>query len=295
MSMLDEIQATVTDVADKIGPSVVGIGRRGPRGSGVVVGEGLVLTNAHNLRREVAAVTFTDGRTEEGNVVAADYEADLAVVQVDTGEAPPIDRSETEPAAIGAPVVALSNPGGHGLRVTVGYVSGTERSFRGPKGRKIRGSLEHTAPLLPGSSGGPIVDRQGRLLGINTNRLGEGFYLAIPGGASLNKTIDRLAAGQTSGRVHLGVGVAPNEVAARLRQAVGLDAADGLLVRVVEDESPAAAAGIKEGDLLVSLAGNELATPDDLYAGLDAIDPGAAVPAVVRRADEVIELTVEFA
>ena len=295
MSTLDEIQTTVADAAGKVGPSVVGIGRRGPRGSGVVVGEDLVLTNAHNLRRETAAVTFTDGRTEEGTVVAADYEADLAVVRVDTGDAPPINRGEAEPVAMGAPVVALANPGGHGLRVTVGYVSGTERSFRGPKGRKIRGSLEHTAPLLPGSSGGPIVDQQGRLLGINTNRLGEGFYLAIPGGEGLNKTIERLAAGNISGRVRLGVGVAPNEVAAKLRQAVGLDAADGLLVRVVEEGSPAEAAGIKEGDLLVSLAGSELTTPDDLYAGLEVIDPGATVPAVLRRADEVIEVTVEFA
>ena len=294
MSALDELQQTISEVAATVGRSVVGIGRRGPRGSGVVTEPGVVVTNAHNVRRETVTITFHDGRRAEGTVAAADYEADLAVIDVDTGDAPAIERSGAEALALGSPVVALSNPGGHGLRVTVGYVSGTERIFRGPRGREIRGSLEHTAPLLPGSSGGPVVDRSGRLLGINTNRLGEGFYLAIPAGDTLDKAVSRLRSGRPTDRVRLGVGVAPNEVARKLRRAVGLDEADGLLVRVVEADSPAHKAGVREGDLLVSLAGTDLASAEDLYATLETIEEGAAVPAVLLRANEVIEVTVEF-
>ena len=92
---------------------------------------------------------------------------------------------------------ALSNPGGRGLRVTFGFVSGIDRTFRGPRGLRITGSLEHTAPLLPGSSGGPVLDAEGQLLGINTNRLGEGFYLAIPADEALRGRVDALARGES--------------------------------------------------------------------------------------------------
>ena len=93
--------------------------------------------------------------------------------------APQPSRWEPIRPGVGTPVVALGNPNGHGPRVTFGFVSGTGRSFRGPRGRRVAGAVEHTAPLMPGSSGGPVVDLAGNLLGINTNRLGNGFYLAI--------------------------------------------------------------------------------------------------------------------
>lgn len=291
--MLTEIQETVGRVATAVGPSIVGIGRRGPHGSGLVVRPGRVLTNAHNVRSEQVTVTFGDGRVETGEVLAADPDRDLAVVSVDTGDAQPIDGG-AESVGIGSPVVALSNPGGRGLRVTVGYVSGTERSFRGPRGRMIRGSLEHTAPLLPGSSGGPVVDRDGRLLGINTNRLGEGFYLAIPAGEELEAAIDELASGEPLTRARLGVGVAPNEIAAKLRRAVGLEPRDGLLIRHVEDGSPAAVAGLREGDLLVSLGGTALQTLDDLYEALGRVARDATVTAAVVRGDEELSVDVTF-
>jgi serine protease Do len=211
-----------------------------------VIADGTVLTNAHNVRRETVTVTFSDGRAETGHVLAADFDADLAVVSVETDNTPAVQNGAPE-VDLGTPLVALSNPGGMGLRVTVGYVSGTERSFRGPRGRVIKGSLEHTAPLLPGSSGGPVVDREGRLLGINTNRLGEGFYLAIASGEHFTATVDRLREGGTSRRVRLGVGVAPNEVVRKLRRSVGLEPVDGLLIRQTDEGSPAESAGIRRG------------------------------------------------
>lgn len=291
--MLTEITETVGRVAGLVGPSVVGIGRRGPHGSGVVVTPGSVLTNAHNLRADTVTVTFGDGRTETGEVVGADPDQDLAVLAVDTGAAGPVARG-ADPVDLGSPVVALSNPGGRGLRVTLGYVSGTERSFRGPRGRLIRGSVEHTAPLLPGSSGGPVVDTEGRLIGINTNRLGEGFYLAIPAGDALDAAIDDLAAGGARPRVRLGVGVAPNAVAVKLRQAVGLEPSDGLLVRIVEESSPAARAGIREGDLLVELGGQTLETPDDLHDVLRAAKPDSTLAARIVRGTDALDVDIRI-
>ena len=107
------------------------------------------------------------------------------------------------------------------------------------------GSVEHTAPLAPGSSGGALLDAPGRLLGINTNRLGEGFYLALPADDALRDRIDALGRGESTERPRLGIAVAPQHVARRLRRSVGLPERDGLLVRGVEDGSPAAAAGIQ--------------------------------------------------
>src|SRR5215470_4460133 len=160
MTILDEIQAGIRQVAEGAGASVVGIGQRWGVGSGVVLGEGRVLTNAHNVRGNQVTVTFADGHTAEGTVAGHDIDGDLAVIEVDTGDAPALAWADGASAAIGAPVFALSNPGGRGLRVTFGFVSGVDRAFRGPRGRRITGSLEHTAPLLPGSSGGPVLDAE---------------------------------------------------------------------------------------------------------------------------------------
>src|SRR5919108_5158994 len=271
MGALEDVGRAVSEAAEKAGGSVVGIGHRWARGSGVVVADGKIVTNAHNVRDGSVGVTFGDGRTAEGTVSGIDPDGDLAVVSVDTGDASPIAWAEEGASSPGTPVVALANPGGRGLRVTFGLISGTERSFRGPRGRRIAGSIEHTAPLPRGSSGGPIVDGEGRLLGINTNRTGEGFYLAIPADNALRERIDSLGRGETTARPRLGVGIAPARVARQLRRAVGLPERDGLLVRVVEDGGPADRAGLRSGDLLVEAGGRPVSDADQLDEVLDQV------------------------
>src|SRR5919205_946323 len=101
------------------------------------------------------------------------------------------DPSELD---LGTVVLALANPGGRGLRTTLGFVSATGRSFRGPRGRRIRGSIEHTAPLPRGSSGGPLVDTDGRLLGLNSVRREGGLILAVPADERLARRVEALAA-----------------------------------------------------------------------------------------------------
>jgi serine protease Do len=268
------LQQAVAGIAERVGPAVVGLGRGWARGSGVVVAPGRVVTAAHALRGDRVAVVFADGRTAEGRVTGADADLDLGVVEVDTGE-----------VAAGAVVFALANPGGHGLRVTFGMVSATGRSFRGPGGRRIPGSIEHTAPLPRGSSGGPLVDPEGRLLGVNAVRREGGLILAVPADAALRARVDALAAGEAEERPRLGVALAHPRAARRLRAAVGLPRRDGLLVHAVVDGSPAERAGVQRGDLLIAAGGSPLASADDLFDALDRVD-GPLVLRVLRGADE---------
>src|SRR5687768_2723315 len=254
MSVIAELQTAIGEVAERVGPSVVGIGSR-QRGSGFVVADGKVLTNAHNVRGDEVTVTFADGRSTRGRLAGIDVDGDLAVIDVDTAGAPAPDWGDGSAASPGAVVFGVSAVSGGGPRVTLGTVSAVARAFRGPGGRRISGSIEHTAPLAPGSSGGPVLDANGRVLGINTNRLGEGFYLAIPTDDALRQRLDQLGRGESVQRQRLGVAVAPSRVARRLRASVGLPERDGLLVRGVEDGSLAHNAGIHEGDLIVEAAG----------------------------------------
>ena len=291
MTIFDEIQASIARLAEDAGPSVAGIGQRWGIGSGIVLGEGRVLTNAHNVRGSQATVTFADGRTAEGTVTGHDIDGDLAVIEADTGQAAALPWATAAPA-IGTPVFALSNPGGRGLRVTFGTVSGIDRTFRGPRGLRITGSLEHTAPLLPGSSGGPVLDAQGQLLGINTNRLGEGFYLAIPADEALRGRVDALARGESVRAPQLGISITPGHVARRLRRAVGLPDTEGLLIRGVAEDSPAARAGLASGDLIVAAAGQPVRTVDDLSGALRAA--GEAIELTVLRGTDERSIQVAF-
>jgi serine protease Do len=190
------------------------------------------------------------------------------------------------PATIGTPVFALADPGGRGLRVTFGFISGVDRAFRGPRCRRITGSLEHTATLLPGSFGGPVLDAEGRLLGINTNRLGEGFYLAIPADEVLRAQAGALARGESAAPPQLGIAIAPGRLARRLRRVVGLPDTEGLLIQRVTEDSPAARAGLSPGDLIVAAAGEPASGVDDLFDALQGAQGGTLELRVVRGADE---------
>jgi S1-C subfamily serine protease len=337
MDAVRTLQDTIAGAAEAVGPSVVGLGRGWGHGSGVVIADGQVLTCAHNLRREETTVTFADGRRETGTVAGVDSDLDLAVVAVDTGDAPPVgwepaagesgsgsseaaSASDSAPSGssasgsaatgssasapgsaatgssgsapgalgIGSPVVALANPGGRGLRVTLGFVSSGARSFRGPRGRRIRGAIEHTAPLPRGSSGGPLVDPDGNLLGVNSLRLDGGLILAVPADAAVKERILRLARGEASAPHRLGVAIAPPRVARRLRTAVGLPERDGLLVRAVEDGGAADGAGIEKGDLIVAAGGTATENVEALYTALDSVPAagGDLELTLVRGTDE---------
>ena len=154
-------------------------------------------------------------------MTGSDEDGDLVVLEVDTGDVAPATWAEQAPGA-GDVVFALSR-GGHRTRISYGMVSSVDVGFHGPRGRQVHGGIEHTAPLVRGSSGGPVADAAGgRVIGLNTHRTGRGFYVARPVDESLQSTIADLASGKSVVRPRLGVAVAPPEVAARLRASVGL-------------------------------------------------------------------------
>ena len=284
MSAIEELASAVATVAETVGTSVVGIGRDN-RGAGVVTADGQVVTNAHNLRGGEVTVTFADGRSTTGTVTAVDADGDLAVVAVDTAGARAIEWSSGDAAKVGDAVFGVGSTRGGGIRVTFGLVSAIERAFRGPGGRRIAGTIEHTAPLAPGSSGGALVDGNGRLVGLNTNRIGEGFYLALPADDALKTRVEALGRGESAKRQRLGVAIAPNHVARRLRRSVGLPERDGILVRGVEDGSAAATAGMEVGDLIVKAGDRDIRDADDLQDALAALEPPFDL-GIVRGAED---------
>src|SRR4051795_6188979 len=286
MTTLTDLQQTIAAAAERVGPSVVGLGRGWSAGSGVVVAPGRVATVAHAVRRGAPTVVLRDGTRDDDVVFTADLDNNLAILEVDTGDAPAVEFAD-EPPGLGAPVVALADPGGRGLRATLGFVTTAERSVRGPRGRRVAGAIEHSAPLPRGSSGGPLTDADGRVIGLNAVRLGGGVILAV---ARTAAAIERLTDPSRDEPRRLGIALAPAHVARRMRRAVGLPEREGLLVRRVADGSPAERAGLRRGDPIVSVDGSEDERLDSLHGALDS---GAATVelGVVRGAEE-LTLTV---
>jgi serine protease Do len=234
-------------------------------------------------------VIFSDRRSETARVSGTDLGLDLAVLEVDTGQVDPIARPSEQdaPVTVGRPILALANPGGRGLHVTPGFVSSVTASFRGPRGRNLSGGIEHTAPLPRGSSGGPLVDLEGHLLALNSVRMDPGLVVAIALDGSAAERVEALSRGEQRQPVRLGIAVAPPRAARRLRAAVGLPPRDGILVRAVQDATPADRAGLRRGDLIVAAGGRALDGLDGLYDVLDAARPGEQLElGLVRGTDE---------
>jgi serine protease Do len=292
--MFEDLTSATQRLAGDVAGAVVRIGQHGGRGAGTVIGAGLVLTSAHNLRGPEVTVSFLDGRVERGEVKGVDADGDLAVVSVDTGTVTPVGWA-VSPATLGSPVFALGPVAGGGVRVSFGTISAAGAAFRGPRGRLITGALEHTAPVGRGSSGGPIVDVDGHLVGVNTHRSGDGFYLSIPASDELRTRVDALARGETPSRHRLGVALTPPHVARRMRSAVGLPPHEGVLIREVGEDTPAAAAGLTRGDLVVAAGGTPVESIDALLAAIDAVGPTGTLSLTILRGTEEVTVEVRFA
>lgn len=228
------------------------------------------------------------GEARTGTIDGSDRAIGISLVSVPTGTVAPIAWGDQMPQP-GDVVFALGDPG-TGLRITEGRVSAAPLSVRGRSGRLVDG-IEHTAPLPRGSGGGPLVDADGIVIGLNVLRTDPGFLFAIAATA-VRPAVERLLAGAPeSGR--LGVSVAPPAVARRLRRAVGLPDREGLLVLEVEDRSAAASAGIQRGDLIVGLGDAEISSLDSLFAVLERPAPQPTTLKLVRGAEE-LELAVSM-
>jgi serine protease Do len=276
----------IEDIAARIGPSVVGLqdGFRG--GSGVLVAPGVVVTLARNVHGDELTLVTGDGATHDATVLGIDPSVDLAVLRTGAAAPPAAWSTAADPPRLGVKVYALADPGGRGLRVTSGSVASAPHGVRGPSGRLIPDAVEHTAPLPRGAGGGPLVDRSGAIVGLNALRRDGGLLLAWPATA-LRERAASLAAGERTAPRRLGVALVGARQTGRMRAAVGLDPVEGLLVRGVQDGSPAERAGIARGDVVVAADGTPVTGLDDLHAAVDAAGRGALELEVLRGADRV--------
>lgn len=262
----------ITALAAQAGPSVLGVSSGRRSGTGTVIAPDTIVTTAHNIAHHDVWITMADGSRVKGNVLAATDEFDLAVIQAELAGVEPLSWAAQPNARatwpfVGQEVLAIAAPGGT-PRTTLGRVATSDGRLHTRTGSPVADIIEHTAALVRGASGGPILDSDGRVLGLNVNRLEGGLYQAIAVGPDVISLIEGLGRGEVPRRARLGVTLVSSRHAAALRQAVGLPVADGVLVDSVEDDSPAGSAGIARGDLLIQAGDHTLRRHDDLLLAL---------------------------
>jgi serine protease Do len=291
--VFDQLEAVLAQVHERVGPAVVRIGRGPGRGSGFVHEPGVVVTNAHNLRGSTTTVTFADGRLGNAAVVGVDQDRDLAALRIDTADAPALGGGEPGVTLRVGTVVFGVAAAPAGPRTTFGTISALGQAFRSAGSGLHVGAVEHTAVLGPGSSGGPLVDAEGRLVGINTHRVADGLYLAVPVTDELRSELAELASGSTPRRARLGVTFVPPRAARRLRAAVGLPEREGILLAGVDPGWPAERAGLRRGDLIVAANGTPTPDPPALLSVLSSAGGARLVLRVVRQLTE-LDVEVDF-
>jgi S1-C subfamily serine protease len=299
---LDAYSRAVVDAVDAVGAAVVSIaiGHRNGwgqgQGSGVLVApDGYVLTNAHVVdgaaRIEVA---MTDGRTVTGRVVGKDVPTDLAVVRVDADAALPFVRvGASKKLRPGQLVVAIGNPLGFQASGSTGVVSSLGRSLRGLGGQLVENLVQHTAPLNPGNSGGPLVDFRAELVGINTAILAraQGMSFAIPAG-TVSWVVPKLIADGRVRRAYLGIQGQDRPLEPRALRGLRLEGERGVHVASVERGGPAERAGVRPGDVLVRLGQQRIDGVGALLRRLGDHRAGAALSCEVVRGGELRALEV---
>jgi serine protease Do len=288
------------ELAKAVKPAVVNVtgrrdtGRAG--GSGFVINaDGYIVTNNHVVEDANAVVVkLSDGRELSANIVGRDPKTDLALLKVDAKNLPVIGLGDSAALQVGEPVMAIGNPFGLEQTVTTGIVSGTGRVLgAGP----YDDFVQTDASINPGNSGGPLINARGQVVGINSiifSRTGGsvGIGFAIPVNLAKN-VFDQLA---SNGRVERGwLGVAIQELTPALVKSLGLSDRHGALVSDVTPDSPAAAAGIKQGDVIVGVAGHPVARSSDLPSAIANLPPGRPVALSVLRDGKTISLNVTIA
>jgi S1-C subfamily serine protease len=293
--VLDAFSSAVMAVVDRVGPSVVQVVDGQGAGSGVVITpDGYVLTNAHVVeRRDTVRVGFNDGRHLEGRVVGRDASSDLAVVRVIGDDLVSAELGDSDRLRVGQLVIAIGNPLGFQSTVTTGVVSALGRTLSGRDGRPIENVIQTDAALDPGSSGGPLVDTRGRVVGINTAVIAgaHGIGFAVPS-TTANAVAGALIRDGRVRRARLGISAQPTPIGRALAARLSLPATEGVRVVEVMPGSAAEHAGIRVGDILVFLDGAAVPSLSALQRLLNADRIRRPVPALVIRRGERVDLVV---
>jgi S1-C subfamily serine protease len=320
--LLDSYSRAVIAAVEKVSPSVVNVevhqavrsngtrGRDGQsqerRGGGsgfVFTPDGLILTNSHVVHHATRIeVTFSDGRRVPAHTIGDDPASDLAVIRVDLigNDAPPlqvVQLGDSQQLRPGQMAIAIGNPYGFQSTVTAGVISALGRSLRSYSGRLIEDVIQTDAALNPGNSGGPLVDSQGHVIGVNTAtiQLAQGICFAI--GINTAKFVaTRLLRDGRIRRSYIGISAQTVPIHRRVVRFYNLPKETGVVVLGIEPSSPARAAGVREGDVIVALtiAGDDkpVAGVDDLHRLLTDVQVGVRSTLTIIRHTDRLTLTV---
>jgi len=284
-------QGDVAAIYRAASPAVVSVRAGSGSGTGFVVDtDGTVVTNAHVVGdSDRVQLQFSDDRTVTADVRGVDTSYDLAVLHVDparAGALTALELADSSTVRTGQLAVAIGSPFGLPQTATAGIVSGTGRHIQAPDGFQIDSVIQTDAPINPGNSGGPLLDASGRVIGVNsqiatggTSQGNVGIGFAVPAN-TVRDVIPRLERGETIRRAYLGVSTAEGN--------------GGAVVREVTAGGPAARAGLRPGDLIVTVGGERIADPDDVAAAIQDRAPGDSVDVDVRRGGERRTLEVEL-
>jgi S1-C subfamily serine protease len=276
------------------GRAVVAVNAR-PRlpSSGVHWRQGVIVTAEHTIKREEEiTVTLPDGRLAPATLAGRDASTDLAVLRLAGGEVPTADVGDTAALRVGHLVVAVARPGerGRGLSASLGVVSAIAGAWRTWSGGQIDQFVRLDLTLYPGFSGGPLVDAQGRVVGLNTSGP-RGLVLAIPT-STVNRVVDQLLAKGRIARGYLGLGMQPIRLPEAFKRTLNWAADGGIIVVAVEPHSPAETAGVLIGDVVVALDGKPVSDTVDVLAMLGPERVGSEVRVSIIRGGVRSELMI---
>jgi putative serine protease PepD len=278
-------------VYEAAGPGVVSVQAGPASGTGFVVRrDGMIVTNAHVVSgAETAQVRFNDtGHLVEADVLGTDPSSDLAVLRVDPGGVGglrPLRLADSDDVRVGDSVIAIGHPFGLDRTATAGIVSGVGREIRAPDGFQIEEAIQTDAPINPGNSGGPLLDIRGRVVGVNAqiatagNRGNVGIGFAVPAN-TVRDVVPRLSRGEPIVRPYLGVRTAP--------------APRGAAIQAVLPGGPAEREGLRAGDIIVGIDGQDVDEPEDVSDAVSAHRPGDEIEVEVMRDGERRSITIEL-
>lgn len=285
--LLDAYSRTIVAAVKEVGPSVVHVhvkqGTNGSRrsqrraeatGSGVIIApDGFIVTNSHVVENAATIdITLADGSSFQADIVGQDKATDIALLRVlsDTN-LPSANLGDSAQLQVGQIAIAIGNPFGFQNTVTAGIISALDRSLRSRTGRLIENVIQTDAALNPGNSGGPLVDSEGKVIGINTAviQYAQGICFAIPVNTMRWVVTHLLREGKIS-RGYLGISGQTVPLPARVIRYFSLPQKTGVFVMNVVSGSPADKAGLKEGDIIIALAEQAIATVDDIHQFLTA-------------------------
>jgi S1-C subfamily serine protease len=303
--LLDAYSRAVTSAAERISPSVVNIEvAQGSKtriveahgsGSGFVfTPDGFVLTNSHVVHQAAAlGVVLPDGRRLQAELIGDDPDTDLAVLRIDAAGLVPAPLGNSSAIRVGQLVIAIGNPYGFQCTVTTGVVSALGRSLRSKSGRLIDNVIQTDAALNPGNSGGPLVTSRAEVIGVNTAVIlpaqGICFAIAIN---TVKFIAARLIKDRKVTRAYVGIGGQTVPLPRRAVRVLKLPAASAVMVVSVEPDSPAAAAGLRERDVIVGYGPDAVTSIDDLHRLLTHERVGVRAPLTVLRRGEAVVVDI---